>query len=273
MPVDTASSQFVFRGTAVPIGGRIFTIGGKPINRSLPSPNASALTRVGGYSLSKSSGSSFQKVFTWGPCVAESIGEPRDGETHVTQVTCSIERVSATNKPIVFTADRLKIVIDSIHPRRGQPSITPREITFGTEDGPGMTLNGERITVVHDLKDFQLYPTFTMFDQEYRTNKKFFQKYRDRFLKRTSRACTFGQRLPRGGGGYVYGSIVREIKYAGKTIPGDVLTLEGFGSIYFGELIMDEDSRRLTLVRLMMGSDVRADSAHVEVDINGSWPS
>ena len=50
-----------------------------------------------------------------------------------------------------------------------------------------------------------------------------------------------------------------------------MLRFEGFGSIYFGEVIMNEYNRRFTLVRVEMGSDVEANVAFAEGDPNGSW--
>jgi hypothetical protein len=64
---------------------------------------------------------------------------------------------------------------------------------------------------------------------------------------------------------------VTGIKFGGRKIQGNVLTFEGFGSIYFGELLVNENNRRLTLLRLEMGSDVRASMAFAEVSSNGSW--
>jgi hypothetical protein len=63
---------------------------------------------------------------------------------------------------------------------------------------------------------------------------------------------------------------VNSIKWGSKTIDGNALQVDGFGTIYFGEVLMNEYSRRFTLVRLAMGSDVRADVALGEGDSNGS---
>ena len=52
---------------------------------------------------------------------------------------------------------------------------------------------------------------------------------------------------------------------------GHILRLTGFGTIYFGEVLIKDDNRRLTMVRLEMGSAVRADVAYAEADPNGNW--
>ena len=71
--------------------------------------------------------------------------------------------------------------------------------------------------------------------------------------------------------GYVVCSFVNAVTWRGKTTPGNALQLTGFGTIYFGEVLMNEYSRRFTLVRLAMGSTVQADVALADGDSNGSW--
>ena len=44
-----------------------------------------------------------------------------------------------------------------------------------------------------------------------------------------------------------------------------------FGTIYFGEILVNASARRLTMVRLNLGSPTGGSGAYVEVDTNGSW--
>ena len=71
--------------------------------------------------------------------------------------------------------------------------------------------------------------------------------------------------------GFVQCSIVRSITWGGQKIAGHVLTKKGFGSIYFGEMLINENNRRVTLVRVKMGSDTEAEATFAESDPNGSW--
>ena len=50
-----------------------------------------------------------------------------------------------------------------------------------------------------------------------------------------------------------------------------MLKLTGFGTIYFGEVLMNANNRRLTMVRLEMGSALKAGVAYAEADPNGTW--
>ena len=261
-------SRFVYRSNAIPISGRVLKIGNDPVSQNLQSPPASSLSVAGGFCQAISPGSVFRDIFSWGQCVAQSQGELSD-KAQVTTLTSSILNVRAVNRPHIFTAGQLKLTLSSVHPTVGQPSIVLREAIFGGD--AGMALNKNKITVTDDLDDFRRLETLERFEHEFQTNDAFYKKYRDRFLARDGKAVAFKQPLPRVQGGYVVGSFVSSIKVGLKKIPGNVFRFDGFGSIHFGEVIMNEYSRRFTMVRLEMGSDVQANVAFAEGDSNGSW--
>ena len=268
MAITTDQSRFVFRGNAMPFGGRIVNIGGTPVSKPIEGPPSSAITVAGGRSYATGKPSSFNNIFKWGDTVAESVGLIRPADGHaVTTVTSMVKSFAATNAPITFEADVLKAVIVSDHPTRGQPSIKITEAVFG--GSVGMFLNGKRIVV--EVDDFTpKFGTLALFESQYRTNNAFYTRYNGRFRRSSTKAPLLGERLPRVGG-YVSTSIVRSIQWNGKKINGHVLPLTGFGKIYFGELLMNENNRRLTIIRLAMGSHVNAESACAEADPNGSW--
>jgi hypothetical protein len=265
------SARFVFRGDAVALGGRVIRIGDKNVGEAVPTPAASSLSIAGGSSLSKSPGSApdhrFKGIFSWGECVAESIGTIGSNGSAKTTVTASIMKLSVTNKPITFQTDALKAVLESDHPTRGQPSMVPRDAIFFKK---GMTLNKLPIELEIDLDLFKSFPTMAALDSEFKTNRKFYDRHVGRFKRTRGAPPSFGSPIPRVSG-FASSSIVTGIKWGGRKIQGNVLTFEGFGSIYFGELLANENNRRLTLLRLEMGSDVSASMAFGEVSSNGSW--
>jgi hypothetical protein len=76
--------------------------------------------------------------------------------------------------------------------------------------------------------------------------------------------------------GTTYATIVRSIKWAGDPYPGatieqHVVTVPDFGKIFFGEILITDQSRRLTMVRLELGSPIGGVVACGEVETNGSW--
>jgi hypothetical protein len=251
------------------MSGRVLRIKEESISQNLQSPPGSSLTVVGGLCQATSPGSIFRDIFSWGQCVAQSQGELKSDGSHVTSLTVSIQNVKAANGENVFTAGQLKLSMLSVHPQLGQPTIAPTEVVFGGD--AGLTLNRQKITLATDIDDFRKLSTMERFDAEFRGNEAVFKKYKDRFLTREKKAPAFKDPIPRVSGGYAICSFVSSIKWGTKKFEGNVLPLEGFGRIHFGEVVMNEYTRRFTLVRLQMGSDVQAEVAFAESDSNGSW--
>ena len=262
-------SRFVFRGSAIPLGGRVLRIKDDLTPQNLQSPPGSALTVAGGFCHATSPGSVFRDIFSWGQCVAQSEGDQKADGSQVTTLTASIQNIVAANGTNVFTAGQLKLTLTSTHPVKGQPSIVPSEVVFGGD--AGMSLNKQKITLATDVDDFRKMSTLESFDAEFQRNDAIYKKYRGRFLTTDGKMPEWKQPIPRVSGGYVVCSIVSSITWGTKKIDGNVLHLDGFGSIYFGEVLINEYNRRYTLVRLGMGSDVQADVAYAEGDPNGSW--
>ena len=78
--------------------------------------------------------------------------------------------------------------------------------------------------------------------------------------------------------GVVKCTIVQEISWDGAphptaTIHGHVVRVPNFGKIYFGEMFITGDSRRLTMVRFQLGSDDGGEVTVAEGENNGgTWP-
>ena len=69
---------------------------------------------------------------------------------------------------------------------------------------------------------------------------------------------TTGRFVP--GCGTIYATIVRKIDWDGPPNPnariqGHSVIVKDFGTVYFGELLIESSSRRLTMMRFELGSD------------------
>jgi hypothetical protein len=69
-------------------------------------------------------------------------------------------------------------------------------------------------------------------------------------------------------------TLVREIhwtdrKHPDATIDGNTVIVPNFGRVYFGELLVQDDARRLTMVRYQLGSDDGGDGSGASGDTNG----
>jgi len=256
--------RFIFHGNAMPFGARIEADSERDLEL-IKGPPAAALPVVGGWSIATSAGSRCHPVFRWGATVADCKGEGLGGLHYRTTVMSSIADVWAKNDPIVFQADQLKIKVVSDHYEPGeQPRIVPKEISFD-----GLLLDGKPIKVNYN-QDLINFPTFDEFECEYRTNRHFFNKYQV-CLRQPEGGAKFGDCLPRTLGGFVQTSFATSVDFDGQTVLGNVLSVQGFGNIYFGEVLMKEDNRRLTMVRLEMGCAVQASAAMSAVDDNGNY--
>ena len=77
--------------------------------------------------------------------------------------------------------------------------------------------------------------------------------------------------------GTLHTTIVKPVAWKGREFPGSTivgpgeLSIPGFGRVYFGEMAMSPTSRRLTMVRVNLGSPVGGDVAAADVMDNGSW--
>ena len=107
--------RFIFRGNAMPFGGRIIRINEIPHLATIVGPPAAALAVVGGLSHATGGASKPHESFSWGATLADAKGELLSNSHYVTTVTSSISKVWARNDPHVFEADVLRVSLVSDH--------------------------------------------------------------------------------------------------------------------------------------------------------------
>jgi hypothetical protein len=270
--------RFVFHGNAVAAEVILTSIGGQPPPKSSQVQGQSSLPTIGGHSesLVPSSDPAFANVFSYGECRTQADGV-LNGDTAVTTLSSSVQSIRVTNRPspgetpapqpIEFHAGRLALAMRSTHPSQGQAQIEFSEPpVFEKLSLAGRPLEIElrsRLMSLARLSDL---------DHAFRTDRPFFDDCRDAFmLPDPTHPPAFGSGLPTFRNQYVVTSIVRRIVWGDQTIEGHVLSLTGFGTIYFGELLINEYNRRVTLVRMKLGSDVDAEASFSEGDPNGTF--
>ena len=231
---------------------------------------------IGGHSESfaEKSDPEFAEVFSYGECRTHARGFVED-QNAMTTVSASVRDLRMVNRPSPGEADDLRPVefhaavlgvsVHSTHPRRGQA-----RIQYATPQAEGLSL--DNLPIELELRrEFLDLDTMGEIEQRYRTDKAFFHDCRNAFMRRYSRQVPeFGSDIPRVRH-HALTSIVRAIRWGERRIEGHVLTKAGFGTIYFGEMLIHEYNRRLTLVRVKMGSDTDADGSFGESDPNGDW--
>jgi len=275
--------RFVFRGNASVIGGRIV----RPKDQIIDSSTASSLTVAGGRSRSAAKAMKFGDWVSFGSASTSAEGlfddvkqqievsygrVAEDALTTSTNVDADVTNLSVGDKP-KLTIKHLHASLMSRSPAAsGEPAIAVGNDTVID----GAAVDGFGLIVTLAIPLFQRYDTqaklLTAAD-----DPQFVKRSGGHLLmKATGRGKdaappTTLQTYPA-----VYATIVRSIKWAGDPYPGatieqHVVTVPDFGKIFFGELLITDLSRRLTMLRLELGSPIGGFIACAEGESNGSW--
>ncbi len=276
--------RFIFRGNAAAIGGRIV----RPVDVVIESPTASSLTVVGGRSDARGPAARFGDWVSLGGAATSAEGLFDDFEQQValtyhrvaedalstsTRVSAEVTALSVGQKPALT----IKRVHAALHSRRPTGSGEPAIAVASETAIEGVAIDGHPVVVELALPIFQ----------ECDTRAKLLAAADDPQFVRESGVCFFMDDSLGGAppapyprllhsGGTTYGTIVKSIDWAGSPHPGVTierhsLVVPEFGRIFFGEILITEDSRRLTMVRLELGSPFGGTLACAEVESNGTW--
>jgi hypothetical protein len=276
--------RMIFRGSAAAFGGRIV----RPKDVVFEMPGASALTVTGGRSVSRiprtdfSGFASFESAST----LAEGLFDDRDGAIALSNHKVredslrTTTRVQAEVRKLTVGRDqRLKIGRLAAELRAhspgvsGEPPIAPGDITIDA-----VTIDGFKLRVELGIDIFQRYDTHAKLLTALDDPK--FVKSRGQQLFLTTHFEGYPPPPP---GGWrippcdpIYATLVKKIEWDGKPAPGVVIdhhsvVVPDFGRIFFGEIFIAAYSRRVTLLRLELGSDSGGSGGGPDVDTNGSW--
>jgi hypothetical protein len=199
-----------------------------------------------------------------------------EGENAVTTVEASVNDVRVTNRPapeesddlspIEFRAGALKISLLSRHPHEGEPFIEFAETPLFQD----MSLNGRPIVLELNTELMGL-TRWSQLQNRFRKDQEFFNSCAFAPAHSAHPPAAFGEGIPYTVGSYGLCSFVRSIKWGDETIKGHVLDQIGFGTIYFGEILLNDRERRVTMVRMRLGSDNSGQAVFAEGDPNGTW--
>jgi len=277
--------RFIFRGNAAAIGGRIV----RPTDVVIDSSTASSLTVAGGRSKSQAGATRFGQWVSFGGATTSAEGVFDDvkqqielSHGRVAEDTLTMSTVSHADVTGLSVGDKPKLTIKRIHAAltskspaaSGEPAIAVGNETIVE----GVSIGGFGLTVTLAVPLFQRFDTqsklLTAAD-----DPQFVQKSGGHLLMKAAgrgkAAAPPSTRLVQSYG-TTYATIVRSIKWAGDEYPGakieqHVVTVPDFGRIFFGELLITDLSRRLTMLRLELGSPIGGFLACAEVENNGSW--
>jgi hypothetical protein len=273
--------RFVFRGNASAIAGQIF----RPQTIIVDVNGGSSLGVSGGRSQSQIQGKAFGEIIRFGSAFtlaeglfddekeAAAVTDHRGRQSQLastTKVTAETREVSVGIKPIVIIKRvRGTLVSRSPSAGSGEPSITPaRDTTI-----QGVMIGPNALTVNLNVGFFQKYDTRSKLLAA-ADDPKTFGTHGSHFVRG---ATVEGQSVGNGlisRDGVIYATIVKELKWEGKPptdarIDGHSVVVKNFGTVYFGELLINAHERRLTMVRFELGSPVGGYTDVGDVVTNG----
>lgn len=276
--------RFVFHGDACAFSGRIVS----PVDLVLESNGSSTLPVTGGRLRSQVSRSKYGDFVRFGSSstfveglydnakdvVAASHGRMREAElTATTRVNAEVRDAVVGVEP-VLKVKRLRASLTSKSAQgSGEPSIRLSDDTVIE----GVTIDKYALVVELNKELFQRYDTHSKL-RAAADDKKFVRDHGPSLLMK---AALEGRPTPASGAlveasGGIYASIVKSVRWSGIPYPGaeidhHTVKVPDFGSIFFGEIFVGRKWRRLTMMRVKLGSPIGGDMACCEIDANGTW--
>ena len=269
--------RFVFRGNASAFGGRFV----RPDDVFLEMPGASSLPVVGGRSVSTFSGPaekfkgylSFESASTFAEGTfddrAQAIELTHGRVKEETLVTSTRVRAEI-NKLTVGTEKRLTVgrmvaELRSTSPKggSGEPSIPVGEVAI-----TGLAIDGFRLRITFNSKPFTEHDTHARVLRGV-ASPAFVKQYGRQFF--VGRDGSLKNRRQ------IHATLATKVEWEGERNPraeivgNHMVVVKDFGRIFLGEILISAGARRVTLMRLELGSDGGGMAGGPDVDTNGGY--
>jgi hypothetical protein len=274
--------RFVFRGNAAAVGGQIY----RPDDLIVDTGGASSLTVVGGISRGSLGPTRFGKYGSLGAAKTQARGvftnrdqaealtnhqlKARDVPTK-TNVEVEVTEIEVGLKQLqpVLRVKRVLAALDGVSPRGDEdPAIRTRNV-----DVTGVRIDDFVLDVEVDRQHFETHDTYAKLMAASDASRD--AGGEERFIFRPTRPDLPPQARPQAEYPF-YSSVVRRLKWRDREFPGSKIDghsvqIPELGTIYFGEIFVSSFSRRLTMLRLDLGSPVGGFLAFAEIETNGIW--
>lgn len=294
--------RFVFRGNASAYGGHIYRRQDETLRKPvvLVTGATSSLTVLGGQSSGRSKSAKFVDGFVrvgnagttataafddFKQAVLMSRGEvAQETLTATAKVGAWVEDVVIGKGPTALRGQqpaesrkepRLRVgwiggSLTSSSARRGdEPSIKLGRDT----DVKEVYIDGYPLKVVLNKPEFDALDTLSKL-QTAASDPLFIEKTGDCMFRRDRRMPPTSDVVRPAA--LLHGTLVRTLTWAKKphptaTIDHNSVVVPDFGVVFFGEIFVTSESRRVTMLRVRFGSPVGGDFACSEYETNGSW--
>jgi hypothetical protein len=276
-------SRFLFHASAIGITGQIT----RPVTHPIPSV-ASALPPGGGYTNAKQDPGQLLEIYSHGGATTAVTGNEKNGD-HETTATATVLNLNVGN---VVLLDSCTAYLSSIHPGDGS------QARFNTQGSffKNLRIAGREIQLESRVDLHSMLATLDDLRTHYRNNTDFkgqlhFKEkflFREQFLEEAFagkenqlhpkhqkyfpwRNWTNPNELPvsKGGVCIVPLFIVKNPSEPGFHVCGNVITVDNFGTVVLGELIIGAYERRLTMLHAELGSPTGGMVSAAAVEGNG----
>jgi hypothetical protein len=256
-------SRYHFQALAIGAGGRLV----KPHCENIEIQASSALPEIGGYGTARSTAFRHRDILHFDIANSEVTGT-RTAEEGEKQIYCTTARsiVQHLNILNVVTARRVVANLVSTHEGdvEGAPSIKLEGTHF--ED---LRIDGVPVEVDLAVDLLDQHHTHELAQNAYKKDKKFraffdgatlkgkLQQAPERVRQWFPEPAANAAEMPHTNGVTTL-SLVRAVKTKSRKLKcwGNVIYIEGFGTIHLAELHISKSNRRLTMIRVDLGSPV-----------------
>lgn len=261
--------RFIFNGSAAAYGGRFV----RPDDVVLASSGGSALSVAGGRSEWKARdirlGKSFRvaRAETSATGLADDLGAairvthgklPAEALTATTTVSARVRGVEVGGAPPLERGEpreplmKVADVSASMTSKSAEPG-AESSVVVDNASISVVTFDGHRLRVDVDIEPFKRYDT------------------RAKLLAAKNVIRQHGDQ------DRIFSTIVRGLAWLGKPFPGaefinsNGVAVPSLGRFYFGEILIKASQRRLTMIRMELGSPTGGVGVFIDVDTNGTW--
>lgn len=263
--------RFIFRGNAFGLGGQIR----EPYMPYFEVQAASSLPTVGGLSRAEAKGRDFSKLLSFGHAKTEASGgvrRERDPKNNTTIVQAEVFDLLVEGR---FSVERTIMSMRSYEQHGDEfPHMIPEQTAID-----GITIDGCKVEVVLDPEPFVSAPTKRDVREKYRKDSRWRKEHAKKFYR--PEECKFGDDDVFESKGLILATIVKEIivhhdencrNHSGKLeVADNTIKVPNFGTAFFGELIISDYDRRLSAIRMQLGSPMQADLEACGLESNGGF--
>ena len=270
-------TRFHFQGHAIGAGGRLL----KPHCENIEIQASSALPEIGGYGTARSTAFRHRDILHFDLAHSEVTGArtavERDKQVYRTTARSIVEHLDILK---TVTADRVVANLVSIHEgdQGGEPSIK-----FDGTYFKNLVIDGVPVEVDLAVDLLDEHHTHERIQNAYRKDKKFrsffeettlkgkLQKAPERVQRWFHKPAPNDSEMPHTNGVTTL-SLVRGVKTKSSKLKcwGNVIYIDGFGTIHLAELQLSKFTRRLTMIRVNLGSPVEGDLMVSSIEDGGS---